>query len=312
MTDFKPMLAGKAKFKPDPHAEPDEDGNVPEIPDVQFPLSVQTKIDGIRCAIVNGKAMSRTLKEIPNREIFEYLSRPEFEGLDGEIVVGDPTAEDAYRTTVSFVMASGKTDEPWTYYVFDKWDAEGPYEARREIADFVVASAADHKHLLALNSFTVNNQDELTLYEKEYAAAGYEGIMLRDPQGLYKFGRGTAKKGDLIKLKRFEDSEAEIIAVVEEFHNANEATTNELGRTARSSHKANKIGKGTLGALTVKEGDMTFNIGTGFDAAQRREFWEKQDDLIGKTVKYKHFPIGKKDVPRHPVFLGFRDMEIDG
>ena len=34
--------------------------------------------------------------------------------------------------------------------------------------------------------------------------------------------------------------------------------------------------------------------------------------FTGRVAKVKSFPIGVKDKPRHPVFLGWRDMEVDG
>ena len=114
----------------------------------------------------------------------------------------------------------------------------------------------------------------------------------------------------LLKLKRFTDSEAVILDVVEEMANMNEATVDERGYTKRSSHQDNKVGKGRMGALLVR--DLTtgveFQIGTGFDAADRAEFWEQ--DMRGKIVKYKSFSIGVKDKPRFPSFLGLRS-EID-
>ncbi|HQT78609.1 MAG TPA: hypothetical protein PLD10_16265 [Rhodopila sp.] len=92
--------------------------------------------------------------------------------------------------------------------------------------------------------------------------------------------------------------------------NGNEAIINELGLTKRSTHQANKTGKGTLGALIVRGitayPGVTFRIGTGFDATQRCVFMTDRDKLLGKIVTYKHFPIGAKDAPRHPVFKGFR------
>ena len=42
--------------------------------------------------------------------------------------------------------------------------------------------------------------------------AGYEGLMLRDPNGIYKFGRSSVKENILLKVKEFMDDEAEIIA----------------------------------------------------------------------------------------------------
>jgi DNA ligase-1 len=136
---------------------------------------------------------------------------------------------------------------------------------------------------------------------------GYEGAMLRAPHGIYKFGRSTLKEGHLIKLKPFEDDEAEVIGFEEQCRNDNEATTNELGRTRRSSHKENRVPRGTLGALVLRHSTFgDFNLGTGFDSALRQEIWHNRTKYLGKLVKFRYQAIGMKDKPRIPSFLGFR------
>jgi len=91
-------------------------------------------------------------------------------------------------------------------------------------------------------------------------------------------------------------------------HNGNEATTNALGHTERSSHRENKIGRGDLGALVLRTQDgLEFTCGTGFDDNLRKGVWDNPEVYLGKLAKIKHFAIGTKDLPRFPVFLGFRD-----
>jgi DNA ligase-1 len=111
-------------------------------------------------------------------------------------------------------------------------------------------------------------------------------------------------------LKLFEDMEATVVGVEEMQHNGNDAFTNELGRTARSSCKGGKVGLGVLGKLnlvgmTGPFKDVAFDCGTGFDAKQREDYWDV--DVTGMVAKIKYFPVGSKDKPRHPVFLGWRD-----
>jgi DNA ligase-1 len=116
------------------------------------------------------------------------------------------------------------------------------------------------------------------------------------------------KEGALIKVKQFTDDEATVIGFEEEFENLNEATVNALGHTERSSHQANKRGKGTLGALVcVTKDGAEFRIGTGFKRDERQALWDRRDTLPGSTVKFKSFLIGVKVAPRFPTFLGFRD-----
>jgi DNA ligase-1 len=283
---MKPMLAGKL-----------------DVEKLTFPVVIQPKLDGIRACVVDGKLVSRSLKPIPNEYIRYVLEQPEYEGLDGELILGDPTAEDCYRQTNSAVMSSD--GEPvFTYYVFDLWNHPGTYSVRY----VALCNRPLPEQASIVPNYVANSYEALLEVETELIEAGHEGGIVRGPHSLYKFGRGTASKGDLIKLKRFVDSEAEVIGVEEEMHNANEATTNELGRTARSSHKANKIGKGTMGALIVRdlETGVEFAVGTGFTAADRQGIWKMRDAVIGSLLKYKSFPVGVKDKPRHPVFLGWR------
>jgi DNA ligase-1 len=290
MSEIRPMLAGKLDPKK-----------------LKFPVIVQPKYDGIRAMVIDGKLLTRTLKEVPNRYIFDLLSKPEYEGLDGELIVGNPIAEDCYRSTVHGVMGHDEQVE-FTFYLFDLWNLPGiSYEDRYKRLS-VLEDRLPGFCSVVPNTWAYS-QDELDDVETEFIDLGHEGGIVRGPDSLYKFGRGSNTAGDLLKLKRFTDAEAEVIGVIEELHNANEATTNALGRTERSSHQANKIGKGTMGALLVR--DLTtgveFKIGTGFSAAERQDIWNSRESVVGKIAKYKSFPVGVKDAPRHPVMLGWRD-----
>jgi DNA ligase-1 len=110
-------------------------------------------------------------------------------------------------------------------------------------------------------------------------------------------------------MKRFSDTEAEIIGYEEKMHNANPATKDAFGRTERSSHQENLVPTGTLGALLVRSDEFTneFSIGSGFTDELRADLWKRRNQLKGKLVKFKYQPYGVKDVPRFPVFIGIRD-----
>lgn len=270
-----------------------------------FPLLASPKLDGVRAIIRDGVVMSRSLKPIPNAHVQKlYGGLPE--DIDGELIVGDPCAKDAYRKTVSVVMSEDKPIDGLMYHVFDRVSTGVPFCNRHSDANSVTFR---HKGVVIVLHTLIYNLDSLLKFETEHVSAGYEGVMLRDPSGPYKFGRSTRKEGYLLKLKRFADSEAEVLGVVELMHNGNEARTNALGRAERSTHKAGKTGTGVLGALRVRDikTGVDFEIGTGFTAAERAALWVTSDICIGRLAKYKYFPGGSKDKPRFPVFLGWRD-----
>ena len=285
---FKPLLAGKF------------DANKQE-----FPALASAKIDGVRCIIIDGVAMSRSLKPIPNAYVQRMIGKAKYNGLDGELMVGWIGGKDVYRNTVSAVMS--EDGEPnFTFWIFDNCSKPAmPFTER-----FASIQKFDgEKNINVLPHKYVRNSDELDAFEAKQLERGLEGVILRSPHGPYKYGRSSTNEGILIKLKRFEDSEAQIIGMEELLSNQNEAKTNKLGHTERSSHKDNMVPMGVLGALNVRDlkTKVEFSIGTGFDAADREKFWKDRAKMKGMIVKYKYFASGSKDKPRFPVFLGFRD-----
>lgn len=289
--DFKPTLAVTA-----------------DLSKIKYPVYASAKLDGVRCSIVNGRALSRTLKAIPNRHIRYCLEHAHLNGLDGELIVGKATDPTCYNDTVSNVMAFDKVPN-FTFYVFDVHNMKDGYRGRLHHLTDWMATLKHHPYIKQLGQKMLFNEDELLEFEAEKVAKGFEGIILRGVDAPYKFGRSTVKEGYLLKVKRFADSEAEIVGVEEEMFNGNEAQVNELGRTKRSTAKAGLSGKGVLGAFLVRDVNtgIEFSVGTGLTAEQRADFWKRRDECVGEFIKYKHFPVGVKTAPRHPVFLGFRD-----
>lgn len=293
---FKPMLADHAEFDK-----------------IKFPMMASPKLDGIRAVVLNGKLLSRSLKSIPNhftRNLFE--NKEDYEGLDGELIVGSPTDPKCFNKTTSGVMS--ELGEPNVkYYVFDQipeysgfMKTEIPFKVRykdlQETQHFF-------KNVVLVPQKMVWSLPELEEFEQKCLSEGYEGVIIKDPNSPYKYGRSTVREGYMLKIKRYKDSEAKILSVEELLSNNNEATRDELGKVKRSNCKASMVPQDTLGALVVQDlkTGVEFSIGTGFDEEQRKELWKMRKDLIGNIVKYKYFAYGAVDKPRHPVFLGFRD-----
>lgn len=284
---FKPMLACEA-----------------DLTKLRFPLLASPKLDGIRAIVRDGVVYSRSNKPIPNKFVQEMFSM--YEHFDGELIVGDATSSMVYRETTSHVMSHDKTGFPVRFFVFDHVrDLQQPYSLRLHQ---LMGDARDDARLVLHTQMLIRTLEQLINFENDCLDNGYEGLILRDSEAPYKLGRSTANEGYLLKLKRFQDAEAEVIGFEERMHNGNEATVSELGRTKRSSHQAGKSGRGDLGALVCRNRDgVEFNIGTGLDDSERARIWNNRSEFLGALVKYKFFPVGVKEAPRHPVFLGWRD-----
>lgn len=280
------------------------------VENLRFPLVVSPKLDGVRAITTDGPVLSRSLKPIPNKHVQELLDGLP-SGLDGELLAGEPHAPDVYRKTVSMVMSDDAPITDLKYYLFD-CQLPGSFTQREILLRGLYQGLENKAALVLVPQVTVNSLDDLLVFEEGWVTRGFEGLIARAPGSPYKHGRSTEKEGYLVKVKRFQDGEAEVIGVTELMHNANEATVNELGRTARSHKKAGMEATGTMGTLVVRDTKtgVEFEIGTGFTADERRDLWHNSQVLPSwewPLAKYKHFPSGAKDKPRHPVFLGWRD-----
>lgn len=306
---MKPMLAGKF-----------DEAKVEK----KLPLLGQLKYDGIRVFIRDGYAYTRSLKPVRSNEIQSWVrNNSDFlEGMDGEIICGDPTAQGCFQRTSSFVMSYDKQDD-FTFYVFDKWDEPSAFHERFGVVEYVAGQflmakrfVRDVPTMVAAGTRTLHTMEDVWAFHDEMIEQGQEGIILRDPDSFYKFGRGSPVKCECIKMKEggWIDTECKILGFIEQRHNANEATINALGHTERSGHKENLIGKDTLGAIEVsgflEDGTpFTCQVGTGLDDELREKVWKGRQSHITKLVKMKYFNVGLKNKPRFPVFLGFRDPD---
>lgn len=279
---FKPMLAC----------------NVTDLTKIKFPVYCSPKIDGIRCVILDGKVLSRSLKPIPNKYIQEQLSS--LPNLDGELYIHGKSFND-----ISSEVMSEEGEPHFELIVFDVI-LDKPFNERLSILSELDSS--DHHKVLVYTE--VNSVEHLLSLEEACLEFGHEGLMIRAPQGPYKYGRSTEKEGYLMKLKRFEDSEAIIVDFAPEYENTNVQIVNELGHKKRSSHKENKVAKEMCGALIVQDvkTGIESRVSAGLDHDLKKDIWINKALYKGRLIKYKYMS-SLKEKPRHPTFLGFRDLK---
>ena len=309
-----------------------------DVADVQFPVLATDKIDGRRNLLLPptepgkmSRAVSRSLKPLPNTFAREWMETHLPPGLDGELVV---LTEDGRVAQFSEMMSEFSADKKpdFRFMVFDDFRGglDEPYVDRMVR---LAKSRLPSGRVIKLLPTLISNVEELDEFEAAALARGNEGIMIRRPDSPYKEGRSTVREGWLLKIKRFADAEGTIVGTVEGMHNANEATINEVGRTQRSTSKEGKIGIGRVGALVVKP--LEFGPPTNDDWLYVRQNVHRMKAAVqshpylfmmgtraiasvllveahtmhGRVVKYKFQPIGVKVKPRFPVSLGYRDAD---
>ncbi len=297
------------------------------------------KLDGIRCLKINGKALSKNFKPIPNLYIRGWIEEYCSDGFDGELLCLNPTAP--FSEVSSMVMSKKhKEEETFVYGVFDWVPGDRltlPFATRlANVETWFEKMRKDRpeitRHMRPVPHDLAATREELNANHLAWVENGYEGSMIRDPKGPYKCGRSTVNEGWLLKIKDWMDEEAEVIGVEEMMENTNEKKRNELGKMVRGTAKEGMVPKGTMGKLHCRclTDDTLFHVGggPGLTAKLRQEIWDSvsfdhdlgamQLDVIGGIIKFKHQATPGAEArdegvaPRFPQMLGFRNMEIDG
>lgn len=281
----------------------------PVFENIKFPVLATPKIDGIRCLVVDGRAVSRSFKPIPNHHIRNWIENNCPSGFDGEIICGD-----TFNDVQSQVMT--KLGSPkFTYLVFDyvKDSLIKPYSERLEdLKEISNIETPEGSGTLNLIPEVIYNLEDLKLIMSRHLEEGYEGTMIRCPGSPYKCGRASLREGYLTAIKYFEDGEAEVVGFEELLHNENIKEKDAFGNSERSTKLENMKPGNTLGALIVNSkefGEFKIGTGQGLTSELRKEIWDNQEKYLGKLAHFRYQPHGVKDKPRIPVWHGFRSQE---
>ena len=137
---------------------------------------------------------------------------------------------------------------------------------------------------------TTEGKDILKEFNKFVLSQNYEGIMIKDPEAVYKCDRNTA----WLKMKPFITLDL-IIKDIEE------GTKKNAGRMGNFICVGEHEGK-----------NIEVSVGSGFTDMERNEFWISKDTLIGRMVEIEADEISQNKKGhyslRFPRFVKFRDL----
>ena len=129
-------------------------------------------------------------------------------------------------------------------------------------------------------------------YNKAMVAAGYEGIMIKDPEAKYECKRSTS----WLKQKPF-------IEVTLSISSVEEGTGRNEGRLGAVVCHGNDDGK-----------DIVVNVGSGFTDSDRTTYWDSRDTLLGQMIEVRADAITQNQDGtyslRFPRFLRFRGFKV--
>lgn len=278
------------------------DANQPKLDEIKYPIISQTKLDGFRCVYFPHEKvfMGRNGKPIKNENLLVYFD--EFVKRNGHHVVDGELYSDtlSFNQIASVLNSENKPLDGIYFCAYDymreeDWrnqECKVPYTTR--INNLAIAfkqwKLDGVKNIEVVTSELHINEEQVQNFYAWALAQGFEGLMLKDPNGAYQWKRVTVKSGIMMKLKPHDEYDGKIVRSEE-----------------GTGHHAGK-----LGALVVVIRGIRneVKVGSGFTEAQRDEYWADKNNLEGKWIKLKGFEVTEgNESLRFPIFIAFRDSK---
>jgi ATP-dependent DNA ligase len=266
----------------------DPDTNKNKKNNIVFPCYVQPKLDGLRCIMykdVSGKVrcQSRTgtyfdTMEHITSELKNLFYNPLI--LDGELYTDNIPFEELSGLIKKKKISDSDRErlKNVKYHVYDIVDSSKTYEQRHK--DITRLIVNNYEYVVSVPTY-ISNKDNFKNFFGEFIETGYEGIMLRNINGMY---RCNYRSHDLQKYKEFMESEYEIIGFKE----------------------GDGRDKGTV-IWVCKSENKEFSVRPKGTMESRRELFINAKKYIGKKLTVIYQELSELGVPRFPVGKAIRD-----
>jgi len=261
-----------------------------------YPALVQRKLDGFRCMANKTKNKNSVQLYSKNMKPFHFLNhiREEIEKLnisdsiylDGELYSwGRPLREISSFVTKKYAtLEEEQKMKVIEYHIFDMInlnDMSLTFEERYKNLENLLKNKG-FEYLKIVHCNQVKNYDEIMHLNNAYLYEGYEGVIVRNKNGLYKL---NSKSYDVLRTKEFKKGDFTIV-------DAKEGTGTQKGAI---------IWK--LRCLKANDTFWAIPIGTIKDRIKMYiDFKKNKDSYIGKMARVKYLETDKNGcVTRNPI-----------
>lgn len=247
---------------------------------LRFPLYIQPKIDGLRCLAHPCGLFSRTGCPFLGLDAIQNDLKTYFLEQGGCVVDGELYSDEMPFEELSGYCRRQKEIPSGKKVVFHVFDVIPPTDMAFEDRLHRFPKQTEHIRWVPTRQIEKPKQIEENL--KKFVEEGYEGIILRNPKGVYRKGH---RSWDLQKYKLFKEEEFEITGFTE--------------------------GTGREKGLVVWEcrtpQGKTFHVRPEGDHEGRRDLFQNASTHIGKKLTVVFQEYTKDNLPRFPVAKAFRE-----
>lgn len=264
---------------------------------------ITLKLDGNRCIAVREgdgvKFFTRKGKPVLDMVELEeqFLHLPSGYVYDGELLVAeeDTPSGELFQATQKVTRKKGEKTG-LDFHIFDmlplaefsEGKSKATYEKRRRQLDVLEQHVNGQKNISILPVLYEGTNKEMITYFASWAIENeHEGVMINNANGLYT----ATRTANLLKYKEFDSGDLLVVSVEKAIDGQFE---------------------GLMGRVNVEFRGNLVGVGSGFTIAERREYIENPDDIIGKIIEVRYFEETKDEKTgqpsmRFPTFKGVRD-----
>ena len=266
----------------------------------------EVKVDGVRGFLLPGGVVSRNGKPLYNYEVVKDAL-----AATGVLDTHVPDVEfwhpDGFDKTISIVRTQGVHSDAKDLqcYLLDLVPKDefatrtgaSPLKERVEVAD-LVASLSPSPCILRPETRVVRSRDDVLRAMDEFVSRGYEGIVLKRADSVYRFKRTR----DWQKFKPTESVDLPVVGYETGYLNWARNTVEEVWFPGATT---------VVQRLVVDYKGKNVGVGSGF-TRERRVAWADNPDLIlGKVIEVKYQNVTEDGSLRFPVFARVReDKEV--
>tara|TARA_R110000744_G_C19371578_1_gene562708 strand:- start:10212 stop:11144 length:933 start_codon:yes stop_codon:yes gene_type:complete len=160
-------------------------------------------------------------------------------------------------------------------------------------------------------------KEEIVEHYERALTQGYEGWVLKDPDGVYKKGRSTVLEGTYLRLKPEDTFDGKVIEIIERFENLCDSEVNELGQLKKRQDKDMKASTGLAAVALVEckgfNKPIRVSLSRGIldytdtkKSPSRASIFRNRASFIGRNIRFVGFTIKGMDLPRSPRFDDWR------
>jgi DNA ligase-1 len=245
--------------------------------DIKYPCYVQPKLNGVRCIYQNGKFMSREGKEFTTLgHLVPELKKLGIDTPDGEVYIHGATFQDIVRQ-----VKKDRGTETLEYWIYDQVNDKTFQERNKWICK---AFSPTYKHLHYVQTEIASNEAEVKKYHDRFVQEGFEGVIIRNMDGLYV---PKHRSKDLQKYKEFIDEEFEIVG----------------------GHEGSGPDAGTIVFEVKTKAGKVFSVRPRGTREVRSEWFKDLKNLVGLKLTVRYQNLSEDGIPIFPVGITVRDYE---